>query len=109
MDFKKMEQAMSLAVKIGRIAEELEELLPELDPLSSTLVMTACNKLMNVTKKALLSTSRKMLEKNPKLLDELRNDKDINKDAFDCFLKEMQSTAAADTAADVDFMPIGEE
>lgn len=100
---------MSLAVKMGRIAEELEELLPELDPLSSTLVMTACNKLMNVTKKALLSTSRKMFEENPELLDKLRNDKDINKDAFDNFLKHLQGTAAADTAADVDFKPIGEE
>ena len=31
MDFQKIEQAMSLAVKIERIAEEVEKLLPELD------------------------------------------------------------------------------
>lgn len=105
MDFKKIEQALSLAIKMERFAEELEELLPELDYLSSILVMTACDKLMNVTKKSLLSTSRKMLEENPELLDKLRNNKDINKDAFDNFLKDLQGTAAADTAV----KPIGEE
>lgn len=109
MDFQKIEQAMSLAVKIERIAEEVEKLLPELDPLSSTLVMTACNKILNVTKKALLSSSRKMLEEDPELLDRLRNDKDVNKDALDEFLKDLQGTAAADTAADVDFKPIDEK
>ena len=100
---------MSLAVKIERIAEEVEKLLPELDPISSTLVITACNRILNVTRKTLLSNARKMLEKDPELLDKLCNDKDVNKDALDNFLKEMQSTAAADTAADVDFKLIGEE
>ena len=109
MDFQKIEQAMNLAVRIERIAEEVEKLLPELDPMSSTLVMIACNKILNVTKKALLSSSKKILEEDPELLDKLRNNKDINKDALDNFIKELQGTAATDTAADVDFKPIGEE
>lgn len=76
----------------------------------SLLVLMAAGEMSKELHNLMMESVRKDIKEKPELLDRLREEHGKDKKNFDEFVKELEKPeAAADTAADVDFQPIGEK
>lgn len=105
-----LEKGMKLSFEIKNLATKAVEFVKEEGGnLPSLLVMIAATDMSKQIYGLIMQSVRKDIKENPELLDELCKEHG-NEEKFGEFVKELEKPeAAADTAADVDFKPIGEE
>lgn len=106
---EQLEKGMKLSVEIQNLATKAVEFIKEEGGgFPSLLVFMAACDMSKQINDLMMESVRKDVKEKPELLDELRKEHG-NKEDFGKFIKELEKPeAAADTAADVDFQPIGE-
>lgn len=107
---EQLEKGLKLSTEISNLTTKAVEFIKEEGGnLPSLLVLIVAGDMANQIKNLMMESARKNVKEKPELLDELRKEHG-NEENFCQFVKELENPeAAADTAADVDFKPIGEE
>lgn len=110
-EMEKLEQGLKLATKITLLEKEVVEFLETagMNP-AVLMVLAGVSSLGSAVKNAMAKEIKSTLGSDKELLQRLREDKDMPKEAMNCvddLLKEDNKTG--EPAADVDFVPIGEK
>lgn len=107
---EQLEKGLKLSTEIQNLATKAVEFVKEEGGgLPSLLVLMAAGGMATRIKDLMMESVRKDVKEKPELLDQLRKENG-NEEGFDEFVKDLEKPeAAADTAADVDFQPIGEK
>lgn len=110
MNPEQLEKGLKLSTEIQNLATKAVEFVKEEGGnMSSLLVMIAATNMSKQIFDLLMVRAGKIVKEDPELLDELRKEHG-NDEKFGEFVKKLEKQeAVADTAADVDFKPIGEE
>ena len=110
MEPEQLEKGMKLSMEIQILATKAVEFVKEEGGnFPSLLVIMAASDMHKRLHDLMMESARKNVKENPELLDKLRKEHG-NEEGFDKFIKKLEKPeAAADTAADVDFKPIGKE
>lgn len=110
MNPEQLEKGLKLSTEIQNLATKAVEFVKEEGGnLPSLLVLMAAGDMAKRIKDLMMESIRKDVKEKPELLDELRKEHG-NEENFGQFVKELEKPeAAADIAADVDFVPIGEK
>ena len=110
MNTKLLEKGLELSTEINNLKTKAVAFVKEAGGnLPSLLVLMAASDMAQRIKDLMMESIRKDVKEKPELLDELRK-KHGNEESFGKFINELEKPETeADTAADVDFKPIGEE
>ena len=110
MEQEQLEKGLKLSTEIQNLATKAVEFVKEEGGgVPSLLVLMAACSMSNQLHNLMMESVRKNVKEKPELLDKLRKEHG-NEEGFGEFINELEKPeAAADTAADVDFKPIGEE
>lgn len=110
MDPELLKKGLELSTEINNLKTKAVAFVKEEGGnMPSLLVMIAASDMSKQIFNLLMESARKDVKEKPELLDELRKEYGHDK-KFGEFVKELEKPeSAADTAADVDFKPIGEE
>lgn len=105
-----LEKGMKLSMEIQTLATKAVEFIKEEGGnMPSLLVSIAATNMANQIFDLMMGRARKYIKEDPELIDELRKEHG-NEEGFSEFIKKLEKPeAAADTAADVDFKPIGDK
>lgn len=107
---EQLEKGLKLSTEIQNLATKAVEFVKEEGGnMPSLLVFMAAGDMAKRLKDLMMESIRKDVKEKPEMLDELRKEHG-NEENFGKFVEELEKPeAAADTAADVDFQPIGEK
>ena len=110
MNPEQLEKGLKLSTEIQNLATKAVEFVKEEGGnMPSLLVLMAATGMSKQIFNLMLGRARKDVKEDPELLDELRKEYG-HEENFGKFVEELEKPeAAADTAADVDFKPIGEK
>ena len=105
-----LEKGLKLSMEINNLTTKAVEFVKEEGGnVPSILVLIAAAYMSKKIHNLIMESIRKDIKENPEFLDELRKEHG-NEEGFGEFIKKLEKPEATDdTAADVNFKPIGEE